>query len=264
MQYPGRLIAAGERDAGLVRALKARLNQILGFGPRSETRLNERDGTFGPTMTQAVKLFQARHVDEAGRPLLPDGRIGAITWAALFGADTVPIVTTAIDPYLARVVRIAQHEAAQAVREVPANSNCGPRVEEYQRRAGSKKGHPWCCSFVYWCFDEAARALARENPMVKTAGCLDHWQKAPSRGAQRISRARATANPGLLSPGMIFIMDYGGGLGHTGLIASVSGALLDTIEGNTNASLTREGGGVYRLTRKVGDLNLGFLDYTRA
>ena len=264
MQYPGRLIRAGEEDAGLVRALKARLNQILGFGPRSEARLNERDGTFGPTMTQAVKLFQARHVDEAGRPLLPDGRIGAITWSALFGADTVPTVMMAADRYLARVVRVALQEAAQAVREIPANSNCGPRVEEYQRRANSRAGLAWCCSFVYWCFDEAAHAHARKNPMVKTAGCLDHWQKAPSRGAKRIRRVRAIANPGLLSPGMIFIMDYGGGLGHTGIIASVSGALLNTIEGNTDASRTREGGGVYRLTRKVGDINLGFLDYRGA
>ena len=31
--------------------------------------------------------------------------------------------------------------------------------------------------------------------------------------------------------------------------------------GNTDASLTREGGGVYRLKRKLGDINKGFIDY---
>jgi CHAP domain/Putative peptidoglycan binding domain len=264
MQYPGRLVKAGETDASLVRALKVQLNRALGFAPRSAQRLNERDGTFGPALTQAVKLFQARHVDDEGRPLVQDGRVGAITWAALFGSDSVPVVVAAADRYLARVVRVAQHEVAREVREVPANSNRGPRVEDYQRRAGSRPGLAWCCSFVYWCFDEAADALARENPMVRTAGCLDHWQRAAGNGASRISRARAIANPGVLSPGMIFVMDHGGGLGHTGIIASVSGALLTTIEGNTDASRTREGGGVYQLTRKVNEINLGFLDYRNA
>ncbi len=98
MQYPGRLIKAGENDADLVRAIKVRLNLSLGFGPRSSMRLNERDGTFGASLTQAVKLFQARHVDAQGRALLQDGRIGAITWAALFGSQTVPKVAVAADP----------------------------------------------------------------------------------------------------------------------------------------------------------------------
>ena len=60
---------------------------------------------------------------------------------------------------------------------------------------------------------------------------------------------------------MVFIMDFGGGAGHTGLVESVSGGLVTTIEGNTDASMTREGGGVYRLHRKVGDINKGFIDY---
>jgi hypothetical protein len=61
---------------------------------------------------------------------------------------------------------------------------------------------------------------------------------------------------------MIFIIDHGGGLGHTGLVEKVAGGLLTTIEGNTDASRTREGGGVYRLTRKIVELNKGFIDYS--
>ena len=41
----------------------------------------------------------------------------------------------------------------------------------------------------------------------------------------------------------------------------VDGGLLHTVEGNTDASKTREGGGVYRLTRKLGDISKGFIDY---
>ena len=104
--------------------------------------------------------------------------------------------------------------------------------------------------------------MGRSNPMVKTAGCLDHWRRAPSRKAQRILKQRAVGNPDLVRPGMIFIIDHGGGFGHTGLVEKVAGGLLTTIEGNTDASRTREGGGVYRLTRKIVDINKGFIDYS--
>jgi len=52
-----------------------------------------------------------------------------------------------------------------------------------------------------------------------------------------------------------------GGTGHTGLVEAVEGGFITTVEGNTDASKTREGGGVYRLTRKIVDINKGFIDY---
>jgi CHAP domain len=264
MKYPGHLVKAGERNATIVRAVKKRLNDTLKLSTDAKTRLDETDPTFSEQTTKRVKLFQARHVDASGRPLLQDGRIGAITWAALFGESAVPSAVQAATAYLARAVQIAAQEAATAVREVPANSNRGPRVEEYQTRAGSPKGLAWCASFVYWCFDEAAKALGRPDPVVRTAGVLKHWQQSGEAGAKRILKAQAIENPALLKPGMIFVMSHGAGLGHTGIIESVNGGLLSTIEGNTDASKTREGGGVYRLTRKVTEINVGFIDYSVA
>ena len=61
---------------------------------------------------------------------------------------------------------------------------------------------------------------------------------------------------------MVFVMDYGGGMGHTGFVDRVEGGYIATIEGNTDASLTREGGGVYRLARKLLTVNKGFIDYS--
>lgn len=261
MQYPGRQVKAGESDPALVRALKARLNLALQFEPGSPLRLDEDNPNFGDTTTQAVKLFQARHVDAEGRPLLQDGRVGSITWAILFGDDSVPAAAASQVPLLQRLIATAEKELAAKVREVPANTNRGPRVEQYLRRVGIGPGYSWCCAFVYWCFDEAAKSMPRDNPMVRTAGCLDHWQKAAKAGARRIPKARAIADPSLLAPGHVFIMDHGGGLGHTGIITAVNGGILSTIEGNTDASRTREGGGVYRLTRKVTEINTGFIDY---
>lgn len=260
MKYPGRVIKVGEKDAVIVRALKQRLNQALCLEVTSQ-RLDPGEPEFGPKTKRTVQLFQARHVDAEGRPLRQDGEVGALTWAALFGDETVAVSDEAGSPFLAQVLTIAAGEEAMHVREKPVNSNRGPEVEQYQKRAGASAGDPWCCAFVYWCFDEAAQALGRANPMVKTAGCLDHWNRAKAKGARRIMASEAKNNPGLVAPGMVFIMDHGEGKGHTGLVESVNGGLLTTIEGNTDASKTREGGGVYRLVRKVGEINKGFIDY---
>lgn len=261
MRYPERIIKLGERDARIVKALKVALNRSLALRGAEAISLETDNPNFGPRMKQAVQLFQARNVDRDGRPLKADGEVGSITWAALFGAGTVPAATQPSDPFLASVLQFAAAQEAKAVREVPKDSNRGLEVDEYLRRAGVHTGLAWCCAFVYWCFDEAGRVAGRANPMFKTAGCLAHWNGAPSVGARRIPADKAVADPGLLQPGMLFIMNFGGGLGHTGFVEQIEGGHLTTIEGNTDASKTREGGGVYRLRRKIVEVNKGFVDY---
>lgn len=262
MKYPGRVIKMGEADAAVVTALKKALNTALVLHGSEAIQLDAENPLFGPRMKQAVRLFQTRHVDAEGQPLKPDGEVGAITWAALFGPQKVPHSEAITDAFLVRVLQIAASEEQKGVREVPVNSNRGPEVDAYARRAGAPLGLAWCCSFIYWCFDEAAHASGRANPMFKTPGCLAHWNNAVKRSARRIAAADAVANPSLVQPGMVFVMDYGGGLGHTGLVESVDGGYISTIEGNTDASKTREGGGVYRLSRKLLSVNKGFIDYS--
>ena len=264
MKYPGRSIKAGEKDARIVRALKRQLNRVLVLDADPASRLDPKDANFGPKMKQVVRLFQARNVDAAGRPLKTDGEVGSLTWAALFGDESVPTVTTTASPLLGAALRIAADEERKPVREVPRNSNTGPEVSGYLTRAGCEPGLAWCCAFVYWAMDEAAKSLSRANPMVKTGGCLDHWRRAPAKGAARIAAADAVQNPALVKPGMIFVMDSGGGKGHTGFVEKTMGGILVTLEGNTDASKTREGGGVYRLERKITEINKGFIDYAKA
>jgi hypothetical protein len=257
--YPGRVIQAGEKDETIVKAVQKRLNEIQ-CGPIDV------DGDFGTRTKTAVKLFQARTVDANRVPLKVDGVIGAITWAALFGAETVPVIPKASAPLLACALEVAATQIG--VREVPKNSNRGPQVDKYLRAAGLDPEDgcfPWCCAFTYWCFGQAADSLGRANPVVRTAGCLDHWRRAGLKGIPRLLRADAVANPALVKPGMVFIMDFGGGKGHTGLVEKVEGGKLVTIEGNTDGSGTREGGGVYRMTnRKIVDMGKGFIDYSGA
>ncbi len=262
MDYPQRVIKAGENDAEVVKALKARLNEVLVLDSQPTVRLDPGNGDFGPKTKRVVKLFQARHVDAEGRPLRQDGDVGSVTWAALFGGESVGKSQAAADQFLSHVLQVADGEEQKHVREVPRNSNRGPEVDAYLKRAGVGPGYAWCCAFVYWCFDEAAKAGGRANPMLKTAGCMNHWNRAPARGAQRINAAAAIEDPSVIKPGMVFIVDHGRGLGHTGFVESVAGGLITTIEGNTDASKTREGGGVYRLRRKVAEINKGYIDYT--
>jgi hypothetical protein len=154
------------------------------------------------------------------------------------------------------------------VLEDPPGSNRGPRVDSYLQAVGIKPdagSFAWCAAFVYFCFGEASRTFARKNPLVKTAGVLDHWNRAENRGARRIKTAAALEQPDRVRPGQIFVMDFGGGAGHTGVVRAVRAGKLITIEGNTNDGGSREGVGVFERTgRTIGSINKGFLDYSEA
>lgn len=256
LPYPGRIVKVGERDKDIVMAVQQRLNES-GCGPI------EVIGTFGPKTEKGVKLFQARFPDADGSPLRVDGEIGSLTWARLFGTRTVPVTNVASSDLLKKVIEVARTQIG--VMEVPPGSNRGPQVDKYITTVGlSPTGRfAWCAAFVFWCFDQAATELGRRNPVVKTGGVLAHWSKAGAApGATRITNKSAVDNPSLIKPGHIFVMDFGGGAGHTGLVEAVTGGKLMTIEGNSNDGGSREGIGVFRRSaRKVASINKGFIEY---
>jgi hypothetical protein len=116
------------------------------------------------------------------------------------------------------------------VQEEPKGSNWGKDVKKYLNSVGINFPASWCMAFVYWCHKEAGL------PAIKTGGVLAAWNK----GKQyRVTEPQ---------PGDVFIMDYGKGLGHTGIIERVDGEILHTIEGNTNDTGSREG---YEVCRKL-------------
>ncbi|NWJ51039.1 MAG: CHAP domain-containing protein [Bacteroidetes bacterium] len=159
-------------------------------------------------------------------------------------------------PLLTEVLRIAHRELG--VKEEPEGSNSGPRVNQYLKSINKGPGYPWCAAFVYWCFEQASVALNRTNPLVRTGGCLDHWRK--TKGI-RITSAEAIANPRLIEPGTIFIINEGKGKGHTGIVVRVQDGLIHTIEGNTNPNHSSNGIGVFALTRKIERITAGFIKY---
>ncbi|MCH4829788.1 MULTISPECIES: CHAP domain-containing protein [Flavobacterium] len=133
------------------------------------------------------------------------------------------------------------------VQEIPKGSNAGPEVEIYLKSVGLGKGYSWCMAFVYYCVLESSKKTGNPNPLKKTAGVLDQWNSKPE---LRIKTP---------IPGCIFIMDFGGGQGHTGFVEKVlANGKIQTIEGNTNADGSREGFAVCRRIRSINQIK-GFI-----
>lgn len=135
------------------------------------------------------------------------------------------------------------------VEEVPKGSNSGPQVNEYLKSVGINFPASWCMAFVYWCHEQAAKQLGLSNMMAKTGGVLFQWAKRHENFS--------TDKP---QPGDVFILDFGKGLGHTGIIESIELDKMHTIEGNTNDENSREG---YEVCRRIRPLSKakGFLRF---
>ncbi len=132
---------------------------------------------------------------------------------------------------------IAKAISQLGIEEKPIGSNWGEDVEKYLLCIGIDFPAPWCMAFVYWCVNEAGVTVPDgkggfKNPLVKTASVLNQWAK--------ITTTYKETKP---MDGDIFIMDFGGGVGHTGFVESVDpdGVHINTIEGNTNDTGSREG-----------------------
>jgi hypothetical protein len=133
-----------------------------------------------------------------------------------------------------RALSIAKSQLGNS--EVPKGSNKGPHIKKYLNSVGLDEGYAWCMGFVYWCVNEASKEMNVPNPLVKTAGVLNQWNK--------VNKAMKVSRP---MPGDIFIMDFGKGAGHTGFVTKVVGERFETIEGNSNDEGSREG---YEVCRK--------------
>ena len=138
------------------------------------------------------------------------------------------------------ITQLGQHEN-------PLGSNWGKPVQDYLKSVGINFPASWCMAFVYWCFEQVSEG---KNPLVKTGGVLNAWNKADK-------KYRVTDKP---QPGDIFIMSFGKGLGHTGIVEKTDANFIYTIEGNSNDSGSREGIEVCRKQRPKTKI-VGYLRY---
>jgi CHAP domain/Putative peptidoglycan binding domain len=257
--FPGRIVKAGDSDKETVKKIQHRLNSV-GCGPVTEDGIFDKDRT-----EKSVKLFQVRFPDVNGRPLVVDGKVGQLTWGAMFGASTVPSSLNAPTELTKAVIDFANTQLH--VRENPLGSNRGFEVDAYLSAVGlpPPPGNAWCVAFTYYCYAQGAKKIGIPNPHIKTAGVLAHWNEAGLKPkVERITTTKALSRPELIKPGCLFIIDSGGGFGHSGIVISVKDGRLETIEGNTNGGGSRDGIGVFRRdSRKITSINKGFIDYSR-
>lgn len=137
-----------------------------------------------------------------------------------------------------RILSVARSQIGY--QEEPKGSNWGKHVQKYLASVGISFAAAWCMAFVYWCVNEACKEAGRHNNLIKTGGVLRQWNE--------IDKSLKSSKP---QRGSIFIMDFGHGLGHTGIVEKVEGDIIHTIEGNTNDDGSREGYEVCRRIRKV-------------
>jgi|SRR5436190_1980704 len=132
--------------------------------------------------------------------------------------------------------------------EIPLGSNWGEHVKKYLHSVGIDFPASWCMAFVYWCYSEAAKEMSIPSfPLFRSGGVLNTWNHTPP-------NHKVTAP----IPGDIFIEDHGHGLGHTGIVESIDGQFVNTIEGNTNTNGSREGVEVERKKRTISKMK-GFI-----
>lgn len=136
------------------------------------------------------------------------------------------------------------------VRESPPGSNNVRYNTWYYGREVSGSKYPWCMVFVQWCADRAGVKI----PM-RTASCGALMRSAMAAGQWVEKDYR---------PGDILIFDFAGGArtDHCGIVESVNGADVVTIEGNTGSTSDSDGGQVQRRSRSlrlvVGAVRLNF------
>jgi len=142
---------------------------------------------------------------------------------------------------------IAVHE--RGVKEVPANSNSGPRVTKYQSSTGAY-GAPWCGSFVAWAYGCAGRPLAGFNAAYVPS--YVHTARAGQSGLSVVSASSVV-------PGDLACYDWQGDgeCDHIGIVTRkvTAGGDFEAIEGNTSVSSNSNGGEVMlrnRNTNSVG------------
>ena len=155
-----------------------------------------------------------------------------------------------------KIIEIATGELGK--REKPEGSNWGEDIKKYLAAAKINFPAPWCMGFVQWVVQTAASTIKLPDPLLDSAGVLDTWNKI----ARKYRVVRGDGGDWVIfneqtkqfdktepAPGDIFIMDFGKGKGHAGFVTKYKNAkrdkipfsLIDTIEGNSNSSGSREG-----------------------
>lgn len=151
----------------------------------------------------------------------------------------------------ARVLDVARRELGTV--ESPPGSNRTKYGAAY-----GMNGVAWCAIFVWWCFREAG--LSSLIPKTAYTPTFADW-----------FRARGTWGTAP-RPGAVVFFDFPNDgvdrISHVGIVEAVNrDGTITTLEGNTSRGTSgsqRDGGGVWRRTRKTGITGYGYPRYPAA
>ncbi len=149
-----------------------------------------------------------------------------------------------------RALKCAQGEVG--VKEVPAGSNSGPRVREYQRLSAiGGTGWPWCGAFTNYCY-----AVGAGRPLK---GFNNAYVPSYVRAAKDRAHGLKVISANDARPGDLVCFDWGkdGVSDHIGILETkVSSGRFTSIEGNTSYGNDSNGGQVMRRDRNVGQVQV--------
>ena len=144
-----------------------------------------------------------------------------------------------------KLVSLALNEIG--VEEVDG-TNCGVRVDQYKSATNlpPHESWPWCAAFVCWLVREAVRTdgpYTFARPTTAGAWDLENWSK------KQDNSTHTLRNPGNdIKAGDIVIFKFS----HVGLcVRGAEAGRIRTVEGNTDAAGSREGGGVFQKSRSL-------------
>lgn len=127
---------------------------------------------------------------------------------------------------------------------------------KYGREYGLNN-QPWCVIFIWWIFKHAnASNIFYGSGKIALCSALYNFHKVQNEAVNPI--------PGNLYPGDVVFFDFSGrktDTSHVGIIESINGSTLTTIEGNTssgNSGSQSNGDGVYRRTRYLSQVSKAF------
>ncbi len=151
----------------------------------------------------------------------------------------------------AELVKLALKEVGT---EEIDGTNCGPRVNAYKAATNldPTESWPWCAAFICWLVREALastgvpQTATFKRPTTAGAWAFESW----SRNQDNTTNTKKP-HDGDIKPGDIVIFSFS----HIGIaISEPQLGHIETVEGNTDTAGSREGGGVYRKTRKLSQI----------
>lgn len=146
-------------------------------------------------------------------------------------------------PTINQVLVLAQSQVGTT--EYPPNSNNVIYNTAYYGHEVSGSDYPWCCVFVWWCFNQFTPCLVK-----KTASCQDMAQWFKDNGQW--------IDPGKQLPGDVVFYKFNTNsrwTNHTGIVKDVLGANdINAIEGNTSENGSQDNGGAVLIRHRTSNI----------